>query len=280
MWAVSSALVRASAWHAGGHPFKSGTAHSRKYSTLPALRVGQRKVVMDNTLDLLLKIQSLNDELEDAKAQLKQIPQEIVKLEKQISTREEDLKNAETRILDLKKTYKLKEIEIADNEEKIKKLNTQTFAVKTNEEYRAILNEVDFLKQKNKEIEDEMLGLMEEEEKLKNSIDAIRSQTKEFTDTAQGRIAGMKKKTESLDEQQKLAKATLDDDLAKLPDDTRELYKRITKVRDKAVCAIVDNTCTGCYANLTHQFLNELKKRNKILLCETCGRILVYTTPD
>ena len=235
---------------------------------------------MESTLDLLLRIQSLNDEVEDTKNQLTQIPQEITKLEKQIDTREGELKKAESRIMDLKKTYKLKEIEIADNEEKMAKLNTQTFAVKTNEEYRAILNEVDFLKKRNKDIEDEMLGFMEEEEKLKNSIDAVRTETKEFADAMQARITELKKKAESLTEQQKMAAAKFDDYFNELPDDVKTLYKRIAKVRDKTVCAIVDNTCTGCYANLTHQFLNELKKRNRILLCDNCGRILVYTTPE
>ncbi|UCD06643.1 MAG: hypothetical protein JSV98_05280 [candidate division WOR-3 bacterium] len=235
---------------------------------------------MESTLDLLLKIQSLSDEVADAKTQLTQIPQEIAKLEKQIKIREEELKTAEARIIDLKKTYKLKEIEIADNEEKMEKLNTQTFAVKTNEEYRAILNEVDFLKKRNKEIEDEMLGFMEEEEKLKNSIDAIRAETKEFTDSTRSKITELENRRESLTEQQKSAEANLMDNLTKLPDDVRTLYKRIAEVRDKTVCAIVDNTCTGCYANLTHQFLNELKKRNRILLCDNCGRILVYTSSD
>jgi predicted nucleic acid-binding Zn-ribbon protein len=235
---------------------------------------------MESALDLLLKIQSLNDEVEDTKTQLKQIPQEIAKLEKQINTREEELKKAESRILDLKKTYKLKEIEIADNEAKMEKLNTQTFAVKTNEEYRAILSEVDFLKKKNKEIEDEMLGFMEEEEKLKNSIDATRTETEEYTDATQARIAELKKKIESLNEQQKVAAAKFNDNFDKLPDDVKALYMRIAKVREKTVCAIVDNTCTGCYANLTHQFLNELKKGNKIMLCDNCGRILVYTDSE
>ena len=235
---------------------------------------------MESTLDLLLKIQSLSDEVADAKTKITQIPEEIAKLEKQIKIREEELKTAEARIIDLKKNYKLKEIEIADNEEKMEKLNTQTFAVKTNEEYRAILNEVDFLKKRNKEIEDEMLGFMEEEEKLKNSIDAIRAETKEFTDSTRSKITELEHRRESLTEQQKSAEGNLKDDLAKLPDDVRALYKRVAEVRDKTVCAIVDNTCTGCYANLTHQFLNELKKRNRILLCDNCGRILVYTSSD
>lgn len=235
---------------------------------------------MESTLDLLLKIQSLSDEVADTKTQLTQIPQEIAKFEKQIEIREEELKTAEARILDLKKTYKLKEIEIADNEEKMEKLNTQTFAVKTNEEYRAILNEVDFLKKKNKEIEDEMLGFMEEEEKLKNSIDTMRAETKEFTDSTRSKITELEHRCGSLTEQQKLAEANLKDNLTKLPEDVKTLYKRVAEVRDKTVCAIVDNTCTGCYANLTHQFLNELKKRNRILLCDNCGRILVYTSTD
>jgi predicted nucleic acid-binding Zn-ribbon protein len=232
---------------------------------------------MDSVLDLLVKIQSLDDEIKENEAQLARIPQEIAKLEKQIKTREDDLKTAETRIQELKKNYKLKELEIADNEEKTGKLNTQTFAVKTNEEYRAILNEVDFLKKRNREIEDEVIGLMEEEEKLKNSIDKIRAETKEFRDITLGKITEMNKKSEMLAERQKMARAEFQDDFAKLPEDARDLYTRITKVRDKAVCPIVDNTCTGCFANLTHQFLNELKQRNKILLCDNCGRILVYT---
>ncbi|UCF70541.1 MAG: hypothetical protein JSW49_10150 [candidate division WOR-3 bacterium] len=232
---------------------------------------------MDTVLDLLVKIQNLDDEIKDTGAELARIPQEIAKLETQIKTREEDLKKAEDRIQELKKNYKLKELEITENEEKTSKLNTQTFAVKTNEEYRAILNEIDFIKKRNREIEDEMIGLMEEEEQLKNSIDRIRADTKEFKDITLGKIADMKKKSESLVERGKMAKAQLHDDFAKLPEDAKNLYTRIKKVRDKAVCPIVDNTCTGCFANLTHQFLNELKQRNKILLCDNCGRILVYT---
>lgn len=235
---------------------------------------------MESTLDLLLKIQSLKDEVEETESQLTHIPQETAKLQKQISSREDDLKQAEARLLDVKKSYKLKEIEITDNEEKMAKLNTQTFAVKTNEEYRAILSEIDFLKKRNKEVEDEMIGLMEEEEKLRNSIDTVRVETKDYTENTRSRIGDLTQKSQTLEERSKMARANLDDQFAKLPEDVRRLYERIAKVRDKAVCAIVDNTCTGCYANLTHQFLNELKKRNAILLCDNCGRILVYTPPN
>ncbi len=232
---------------------------------------------MDSVLDLLLTIQRLNDEIENTEVQLKKIPQETEKLETQIEARESDLKSSEARIIELKKNYKLKELEIADNETKSGKLNTQTFAVKTNEEYRAILNEIDFIRKKNHEIEDEMIVMMEEEEKLKASIDRIRAEATEFTQTTKEKIAGLRGDGEALTEKLRLAKAELERNLGLLPQDVKALYGRINNVRGKAVCPIVDNTCTGCFANIPHQMLNEVKQRNKIVLCDNCGRILVYT---
>ena len=235
---------------------------------------------MESVLDLLVKIQSFNDEVEEAEVTLAQIPQEIEKLKRQIKAREDEFKNSETRIQELKKTYKLKELEIADNEGKINKLNTQTFAVKTNEEYRAILNEIEFLKKNNREIEDGMIGIMEEEEKLANSINRVRNETKEFILQNQTKISELTEESEKIKEKQTMARSNLENIFGKLPEDVKVLYNRVAKSRGKAVCLITDNTCTGCYANLTHQFLNELKKRNKILVCGNCGRILVYSGKD
>lgn len=232
---------------------------------------------MENVLDLLVKIQGFDDEVAEAAARLAQIPKDIEKLEKQISIREDEFKNSETRIQELKKTYKLKELEIADNEGKINKLNTQTFAVKTNEEYRAILSEVEFLKKNNHNIEEEMLGLMEEEEKLTKSINGLRKETEEFVQANQNRISELKAESEAMTEKQKMARVNLENDFGKLPEEIKVLYKRIAQSRGRAVCLIIDNTCTGCFANIPHQFLNELKQRNQVLVCGNCGRILVYS---
>ena len=231
---------------------------------------------MDSILDLLVEIQRFDDEVQSTAAQLTLLPQEIAKLERQITTREEDFRSSEHKAQDLKKTYKLKEIDIADTEEKIGKLNTQTFAVKTNEEYRALLNEIEFLRKHNRETEDEMIRILEEEEKITTTIDRLRAEKSEYVTRTQARITELRKQAESLKERQNVAQINFENSYAKLPDDVKELYNRISNVRERAVCLITDNSCTGCYANITHQFLNELKKRNKVLLCGNCGRILVF----
>lgn len=231
---------------------------------------------MEDVLDNLVRIQGLDDEIKATHITINKIPQEIVNLENEIEKLNINLQKNKHRIHEIKKLYKLKEGDLAENENKISKLNSQTFAVKTNEEYRAILSEVDYLKKENKKIEDDMIALLEEEEVLKNTTNKLETETQDLIDKKREEIDTLKKTKEELVEKQRQAEISFEDNFNKLPSDIKEIYRRISGVRDKAVCLIDDNTCSGCFANLTHQLMNELKKRNKLLLCDHCGRILVY----
>jgi predicted nucleic acid-binding Zn-ribbon protein len=74
--------------------------------------------------------------------------------------------------------------------------------------------------------------------------------------------------------------ADFETNFGKLPAEIKEQYNKTRKFRGNAVCLIHNETCTGCYANLTPQFLNELKKRDSLLLCDSCGRILIYVDTE
>ena len=235
---------------------------------------------MEDILDILIAIQKLDDKLKDTKSEIDVIPSKIQKLENQIKEANAAFSEKTDRIEEIRKTYKMKEGDIAENESKITKLNSQTFAVKTNEEYRAILNEVDFLKKENEKIEDEMINLLEEEEKLKGSIARFEAETKDFVESKSDEIAVIAKHNEELTERLAQLNADFETNFGKLPAEIKEQYNKIKEFRGNAVCLIHDETCTGCYANLTPQFLNELKKRDSLLLCDSCGRILVYAEPE
>jgi predicted nucleic acid-binding Zn-ribbon protein len=235
---------------------------------------------MEDILDILITIQRLDDKLKDTKSEIKVIPAQIERLEKEIKEANEALNEKTHRIEEIRKIYKMKEGDIAENETKITKLNGQTFAVKTNEEYRAILNEVDFLKKENEKIEDEMIDLLEEEEKLKGSIAKFESETKDFIKKKSDEIENIKNHNEQLTARLEQLNADFETNFGLLPAEIKEQYNKIKKFRGNAVCLIRDETCTGCYANLTPQFLNELKKRDNLLLCDSCGRILIYVDTD
>jgi len=231
---------------------------------------------MENVLDILIKIQNLDNEIKVTKIQIDKIPNKITTLEKEIEKTKLALEEKQNRMQDIRKTYKIKEGDIAENDSKMSKLNSQTFAVKTNEEYRALINEIDYLKKANKKVEDEMINLLEEEEKSKNTIGKTEAESKEFVDKKANEISELKRNREELTNKSEQMKISFDEYFNKLPDDVTELYNKIKKVRGNVVCLIDNETCTGCYANLTLQFFNELKKKEEILLCDNCGRILIY----
>jgi predicted nucleic acid-binding Zn-ribbon protein len=52
-------------------------------------------------------------------------------------------------------------------------------------------------------------------------------------------------------------------------------YRRLTKRFGHAVVPVIDNLCTGCFANIPAQFVSATNE-NLLQKCESCGRILYW----
>ncbi|MEZ4387423.1 MAG: hypothetical protein R3D98_07545 [Candidatus Krumholzibacteriia bacterium] len=59
--------------------------------------------------------------------------------------------------------------------------------------------------------------------------------------------------------------------------DNRHLgyYRRLTKRFGHAVVPVIDNLCTGCFANIPPSFVSATNE-NLLQKCESCGRILYW----
>lgn len=59
--------------------------------------------------------------------------------------------------------------------------------------------------------------------------------------------------------------------------DNRHLgyYRRLTKRFGHAVVPVIDNLCTGCFANIPASFVSATNE-NLLQKCESCGRILYW----
>lgn len=232
---------------------------------------------MEEVLERLIRIRDLDEELKKNEQILKHIPDKINKLQKEIDKKTNQLNQIKNRLAEIKKIYKLKEGDIAENESKINKLNQQIHSVKTNEEYRAILKEVEFLKNAKLKSEDEMIALLEEEDKIKNSINVLEKETKDFVENKNAEISKLNAQKEAIADEQDKKRAMYKDEISKLPEEIRNIYERINKARERPICIVNDEAvCTGCFSNITAQVLNELKKKERVILCENCGRILIY----
>ena len=78
-----------------------------------------------------------------------------------------------------------------------------------------------------------------------------------------------------------LAKLKKESEAAKSLVDERLLsgYNRIRKTyrNGLAIVTIDRDSCGGCYAKIPPQKQLEIKQRKKVLICENCGRIFVYS---
>lgn len=52
-------------------------------------------------------------------------------------------------------------------------------------------------------------------------------------------------------------------------------YRRLTEKFGHAVVPVVNNLCTGCFANIPSQFVSKTNA-SKVQRCENCGRILYW----
>jgi predicted nucleic acid-binding Zn-ribbon protein len=65
-----------------------------------------------------------------------------------------------------------------------------------------------------------------------------------------------------------------------LPPATRSRYERIVQSRDgRAVVAILKGACGGCFRNQPPQVLQDARRRDRLLTCEGCGRLVIWP-PD
>lgn len=231
---------------------------------------------MEEILDILLRVHHLDTQIKESEKLLSELPRRVTRLEAEIEKLNADLTRRKERLQEIKTTYKMREGDIQTNEEKAKKLHTQTLTVKTNEEYRALQKEIEFLHGQNQTIEEEMIALLEEEEQLKNNLDQISQEVQSATAAKKSEIENLVREKNRCEEETALNRRRYEDEIMKLTPEVRTIYQRVYRARGNAISLVKDNTCTGCYAQITHQVLNELQQRHKILLCDSCGRILLF----
>jgi predicted nucleic acid-binding Zn-ribbon protein len=232
---------------------------------------------MRATKDLLLKLQQLDDEIAAMRADEESIPAKKEELEeglKAIQTRVEDHKGQS---IGLAKKRKEQEIELESTTDSMGKFQSQLFQVKSNREYEALQHEIAALKEKASKIEDAILETLESSEEISKAIEAeeqaLKAET-ERTKTEQAKLDGdLKELTDAIkvkSEEREQLVADLD----------KALLARYERIRDNkdglAVTSVENGACGGCFRRIPPHEMQNLKRDDRIITCEGCGRIIIW----
>lgn len=232
---------------------------------------------MTPELQALWALHGLDEEIAQIQTVLARFPEQKSALEKRASGERTRLEAHQKAVAEVQKRRRDVEREIEGLGEQERKFLSQQASVKTNAEYQALTHQIQGVKDKRSSLETEVLLKMDEEERLASERPAIDAALK----TAQAELDERARTiaSEEAAEQTKLdaLNARRAEALAVLPVTVRQRYERAhVSTKGRAVVAILKGACGGCYRNQSPQTMQEARRRDRVLVCDGCGRILVW----
>lgn len=224
----------------------------------------------------LMRLQEIDKRLMELESLKGDLPDQIEELSNRLSSLKENLSIDRQDLETVKKQSRTIEQDIQYLSEKLKKYQEQIYSVKTNKEYDAITAEIETLEKQLEERELKGVESLEKEDNLTAEIDLLAIQSSELEKRLDEKKYELQEKLiQTHTEQNKLKNER--DELT-LTVDRRFLatYERIRKGRDGIALAEVSNyTCNACNATIPAQTVVEIRKMDRIITCEVCGRILM-----
>ena len=240
-----------------------------------ANEVGLENKVRD-AVKLLTELQQIDDDLRDIAMERGDLPEEVVRLDAKIQDSESFLANRQAEMEEADKVVKDRNAELEEAYEKQKKLQQQLYSVKNTREYDAVTAELNFAKEEitrcetaiasNTTRKAELERMMEDR---RAELETVRGERKVKNTDLEGKLA------ETAEEERQLMHRR-DNVVVRLMVPLYKHYERIRKAKDgRGVARIIDGACGGCFAVIPPQTQVNIRKMSDIVLCETCGRIIV-----
>lgn len=236
---------------------------------------------MDATLKTLIELQLLDTRIGGLDADAARLPREIDAVRAAVAEARQAVEDARARLDAARKETRAKEKELDDCQVKRQKYEGQLYQVKTNKEYSAVLAEIEDVKQQKARIEEEILTLMERQERLSGEIREAEGRLQAAEGRGREEEAALRARLAEVEAALAHVRSERAGVARGLPANVLADYERLLRARGGLALAPVlkPNLCSACRMRITPQRLQELKARNALLTCESCGRYL-YWEPD
>ncbi len=208
-------------------------------------------------------------------------PEKIEEIEKKLKEMDRQVEEKKAELDSLEKEKRHLKSAIDSETDKIRQKRIEESRIKTNAAYRAWEHELAYLQKKLDNHEEKMLIDLEK-------IDRIQEELDRFGRDIEEKKKDLLRKKEKLEREMQRSR----DELAVIRDEktrvmphisegVRNQYSRVLKAKgDSGVANLRNEICQGCFSKGPPPISHEVKKNDRIIRCENCGRILVHYTPD
>ena len=235
---------------------------------------------MKEDLLKLLNAQELDLKSDKLMKDKNEYPEQIEALKKEIEELTNKQSEKEARHTEIEKTRRDIEAEIEAERELLAQKEKRLLQTKNDKEYTAVHNEIELAKERIDTLETEDLELMTELDTLIPEKEELLKQAESTNKENTKKINEIQKKFNSIGSDI----AALETKKKKEITDVKSsrglnIYNRLRQGRSGVAISSVDkvkHTCTNCFKQLPPQKVMEVRRTNKIILCENCGCILVW----
>lgn len=232
---------------------------------------------LTHDLNVLVLVAKNDAAVTEYRGELSRIPEKLARAEKALAQVEAAEKKSVADFEAKRKERRSLEGTLQDSEAKVTKLKNQLMSAQSNKEYQVFLHEIDMLEHDIDAKEERLLELMDELDDHRADHEAELKKLTEDKAEKQGGIDAHRERA-----------AYLEGEIAKLEKDKPGYLKDIDPALKKKYDRIAQNlgslavtraeydNCGGCGAKLPPQLIVEIRKNDRLITCQTCGRILVH----
>lgn len=232
---------------------------------------------MQSDLEMLLKLQVIDYDLGELERSKEYLPDMMENLRREIEEAELQYQNAEKEIKEARVLQKSLELEIAGKQGELKKLQEQMMAIKTNKEYDALVGQIDNVKGTISEKETLLIETIERTEKLDSEIGELEKKAREIRERNSKELSTLQDKMDSVGSKIGIKEDERNNIAVRVPKRVMMVYERVRKVRGGTVVVPVrKRACGACYKALSPHRIQELKRNDQIIVCDNCGRLLIW----
>lgn len=231
---------------------------------------------MKATLSTLIELQRVDDELDALEALKGDLPQRVEQMRREMDEMQRNYDSKKNELEETKRSKLHLEGEIADLREKLKKYQEQLYSVTSNREYDAITVEIDAVKEKIDDAETRVLELFESEETLEAEVKRGEGEIGSLKEHLAVKEKELQQKIQETEQESQHYQQQREELVRSIRKPILHQYERIRRgLGSTAVVEISNYACGGCFSAIPPQKVVEIKTMSQLIICESCGRILV-----
>lgn len=228
-------------------------------------------------LQAFIDFATCQSDLLTQKNKASQLDREIVELDYQIAQLKKSLDDAKQKVFELRKQLDFYELElkVIDGQESEKKQRLDLAG--SVKEYQSLLNELEVLAEKKATYENHIFTLWSLLETTEQAVQELIVVTNVQVDKLHKQIQDYSAQKQAVVQTIKELEQECQKREAHVAPDLLERYKTMQARIQNPAAAVLQDSCTGCFAALPHHDLSKLR-RGELIQCQECYRLLYFAS--